>query len=116
MMRKLADAEMDAYRRPFLAPGESRRPTLTWPRAIPLDGEPADVVALVDDTPQWLSQSPTPKLFINAEPGAILIGAPREYCRRWPNQREVTVKGIHFIQEDSPHEIGAAIAGWYRTL
>jgi haloalkane dehalogenase len=85
--RKLTGAEMDAYRRPFLAPGESRRPMLTWPRQIPLDGEPADVVAIVDDYAAWLSRSEVPKLFINAEPGAILIGAPREFCRRWPNQR-----------------------------
>jgi haloalkane dehalogenase len=116
VMRKLTGAEMDAYRRPFLAPGESRRPTLTWPRQIPLDGEPADVVAIVDDYAAWLSHSEVPKLFINAEPGAILIGAQREFCRRWPNQREVTVKGTHFIQEDSPHEIGEALAGWYRAL
>jgi haloalkane dehalogenase len=116
VMRTLTGPEMDAYRRPFLVPGESRRPTLTWPRQIPLDGEPADVAALVNEYAGWLSQSPVPKLFINAEPGAILIGAQREFCRRWPNQREVTVKGIHFVQEDSPHEIGAAIAGWYRTL
>jgi haloalkane dehalogenase len=116
VMRTLTGPEMDAYRRPFLVPGESRRPTLTWPRQIPLDGEPADVVALVNEYAAWLSQSPVPKLFINAEPGAILIGGQREFCRRWPNQREITVKGIHFIQEDSPHEIGAAIAGWYRKL
>jgi haloalkane dehalogenase len=116
VMRKLTGAEMDAYRRPFLTPGESRRPTLTWPRQIPLDGEPADVVAIVDDYAAWLSHSEVPKLFINAEPGAILIGAQREFCRRWPNQREVTVKGSHFIQEDSPHEIGEALAGWYRAL
>jgi haloalkane dehalogenase len=116
VMRKLTGAEMDAYRRPFLAPGESRRPTLTWPRQIPLDGEPPDVVAIVDDYAAWLSHSEVPKLFINAEPGAILIGAQREFCRRWPNQREVTVKGSHFIQEDSPHEIGEALAGWYRAL
>ena len=116
VMRKLTGAEMDAYRRPFLAPGESRRPMLTWPRQIPLDGEPADVVAIVNDYAAWLSHSEVPKLFINAEPGAILIGAQREFCRRWPNQREVTVKGSHFIQEDSPHEIGKALAGWYRAL
>ena len=116
VIRKLTDAEMEIYRRPFLAPGESRRATLTWPREIPLDGEPADVTAIVNDYAEWLSHSPTPKLFINATPGAILIGEQREFCRRWPNQREVTVKGIHFIQEDSPHEIGKAIAEWYRTL
>jgi len=116
VVRKLDPAEMEAYRRPFLEPGESRRPTLTWPRQIPLDGEPAEVVALVDEYAAWLSHSPMPKLFINADPGAILIGPQREFCRSWPNQREVTVKGIHFIQEDSPHEIGSAIADWYCTL
>jgi haloalkane dehalogenase len=116
VIRKLTAAEMETYRRPFLAPGESRRPMLTWPRQIPFDGEPPDVVALVNEYSGWLSQSPVPKLFINAEPGAILIGAQREFCRSWPNQREVTVKGSHFIQEDSPHEIGEAIASWYRAL
>jgi haloalkane dehalogenase len=116
VIRKLTGAEMETYRRPFLAPGESRRPTLTWPRQIPFDGEPADVTAIVDEYAAWLSQSPVAKLFINAEPGAILTGGQREFCRGWPNQREVTVKGIHFIQEDSPHEIGAAIADWYRAL
>ena len=116
VIRKLSGAEMEAYRRPFLEPGESRRPMLTWPRQIPFDGEPADVTAIVDEYSAWLSQSPIAKLFINAEPGAILTGGQREFCRRWPNQREVTVKGIHFIQEDSPHEIGEAIAGWYRAL
>lgn len=116
VIRKLGGAEMEVYRRPFREPGESRRPTLTWPRQIPLDGEPADVVAIVSDYAAWLARSPAPKLFINADPGAILIGAQREFCRRWPNQREVTVKGIHFIQEDSPHEIGRAIAEWYRAL
>ncbi|MFZ0658653.1 MAG: haloalkane dehalogenase [Candidatus Binataceae bacterium] len=112
--RKLSDAEMDVYRKPFAEPGESRRPTLTWPREIPLEGEPADVVAIADAYSKWLAASPIPKLFINADPGAILTGAQREFCRRWPNQRELTVSGIHFIQEDSPHEIGDAIADWYR--
>ncbi len=116
VIRKLGDDEMEVYRRPFRSPGESRRPTLTWPRQIPLDGEPPDTVAIVEEYAQWLARSDTPKLFINAEPGAILVGAQREFCRRWPNQREVTVKGIHFIQEDSPHEIGGAIADWYRQL
>ena len=102
--------------RPYREPGESRRPTLTWPRQIPLGGEPADVVAIVDDYARWLSRSPLPKLFVNAEPGSILVGAQREFCRRWPNQREVTVKGSHFIQEDSPAEIGQAIAGFLRDL
>jgi haloalkane dehalogenase len=116
VMRKLTSEEMAAYRKPFLEAGESRRPTLTWPRQIPIDGEPADVTKIVDDYSKWLSQSTIPKLFINADPGAILIGAQREFCRKWPNQREVTVKGVHFIQEDSPHQIGAEIADWYRTL
>jgi haloalkane dehalogenase len=116
VMRKLSDAEMAAYRRPFLAPGESRRPMLTWPRQIPIDGEPADVVAIVNDYAGWLAHSSAPKLFINADPGTILIGPQRDFCRTWPNQREVAVSGAHFIQEDSPHEIGAAIASWYREL
>ncbi|MHB8384231.1 MAG: haloalkane dehalogenase [Candidatus Binataceae bacterium] len=112
--RKLSDAEMDAYRAPFAQPGESRRPTLTWPREIPIEGEPADVAAIVEAYANWLATSAIPKLFVNADPGAILTGAQREFCRRWPNQREVTVSGIHFLQEDSPHEIGRAIADWYR--
>ncbi len=116
VIRKLREAEMEAYRRPFREFGEARRPTLTWPRQIPLDGEPAGVAALVEDYAAWLGQSAVPKLFINAEPGSILVGVQREFCRRWPNQREVTVKGIHFIQEDSPHEIGRALAEWYSTL
>jgi len=104
---------MEVYRRPYLAPGESRRPTLTWPREIPIDGEPADMVQLVAKYAEWLASSQVPKLFINAEPGAILTGPQREFCRTWPNQTEVTVKGVHFIQEDSPTEIGQAIADWY---
>ena len=116
IIRKLTEVEMDTYRRPYAAGGESRRPTLTWPREIPLDGEPADVAEIASRYAEWLSKSAVPKLFINADPGAILIGAPREFCRKWPNQREVTVKGIHFIQEDCPHEIGAAIAQWHRSL
>jgi len=116
VLRGLAEAEMEVYRRPYLEPGESRRPTLTWPREIPIDGEPADVVGIVAEYADWLSQSDVPKLFINAEPGAILTGPQREFCQSWPNQQEVTVKGIHFIQEDSPAEIGQAITEWYRTL
>jgi haloalkane dehalogenase len=116
VLRGLTAAEMAVYRKPYLEPGESRRPTLTWPRQIPLGGEPADVVAIVDDYARWLSGSPLPKLFVNAEPGSILVGAQREFCRRWPNQREVTVKGSHFIQEDSPVEIGQAIARFLRDL
>lgn len=116
VIRKLTGAEMEVYRRPYIAAGESRRPILTWPRQIPLDGEPADVTEIVGAYADWLSKSRTPKLFINADPGAILIGALREFCRSLPNQREVTVKGLHFIQEDSPHEIGQALADWYRSL
>ena len=116
VLRGLTEEEMEVYRRPFLKPGESRRPTLTWPREIPIEGEPADVVEIVSAYGEWLSNSEVPKLFINAEPGAILTGPQREYCRSWPNQREVTVKGIHFIQEDSPAEIGRAIADWYINI
>ena len=116
VLRGLTDEEMEVYRRPYLEPGESRRPTLTWPREIPIDGEPADVVQIVSNYGEWLANSDVPKLFINADPGAILTGPQREFCRSWPNQREVTVKGIHFIQEDSPAEIGRAIADWYQAL
>lgn len=116
VLRGLTEEEMEVYRRPFTEPGESRRPTLTWPREIPIDGEPPDVVETVKAYSDWLSRSPLPKLFINAEPGAILTGPQREFCRSWPNQREVTVAGSHFIQEDSPHEIGEAIRDWYRSL
>ncbi len=116
IQRKLSDEEMNAYRKPFATPGEDRRPTLTWPRQIPIEGEPADVRAIVESYGSWLSQSDVPKLFINAEPGAILRGAPREFCRTWPNQKEVTVKGIHFIQEDSADEIGAAVAQWLAEI
>ena len=114
--RDLIEEEMAEYRRPFADPGEDRRPTLTWPRQIPIDGEPADVVEIVQSYADWLSQSGIPKLFINANPGAILVGDQREFCRQWPNQTEVTVPGIHFVQEDSPEEIGTAIADWLRGL
>ncbi len=112
VLREMSEEEMTVYRKPFLEEGESRRPTLTWPRQIPLDGSPADVVEIVQSYADWLSQSEIPKLFINADPGAILIGAQREFCRSWPNQIEVTILGNHFLQEDSPHEIGEAIAEW----
>ncbi|TMA32576.1 MAG: haloalkane dehalogenase [Deltaproteobacteria bacterium] len=114
VLRVLGEAEMEVYRRPFRAPGEDRRPTLSWPRQIPLDGEPAEVAAIVSDYAEWLSRCDVPKLFIDADPGAILVGAQREFCRRWPNQSEVRVRGSHFIQEDSPAEIGCAIAEWLR--
>jgi haloalkane dehalogenase len=116
VLRGLGDAEMEVYRRPFLEKGESRRPTLTWPRQIPIDGEPADVVEIVRRYADWLAQSAVPKLFIDADPGAILIGAQREFCRSWPNQTEVQVAGSHFIQEDSPDAIGRAVADWLKGL
>jgi haloalkane dehalogenase len=116
IMRALSDEEMDEYRRPFRNAGEDRRPTLSWPRQMPLDGSPAEVVATVERYGTWLATSEVPKLFINAEPGAILTGGMREFCRSWPNQTEVTVKGIHFIQEDSAAEIAAAIEKWLIEL
>ena len=116
IMRTLSDEESAVYRRPYLEQGESRRPTLTWPRQIPLDGEPADVVELTQRYADWLAGSDLPKLFINADPGIILTGAQREFCRTWPNQREVTVQGLHFVQEDSPDEVGQALAEWYTSL
>lgn len=114
VLRDLTEEEMNVYRRPYLEPGESRRPTLTWPRKLPINGEPEDVVSIVDDYSKWLAQSDVPKLFVNAEPGAILTGSQREFCRTWPNQEEVTVRGVHFVQEDSPHEIGEAVATFVR--
>ena len=114
VLRDLTEEEMNVYRRPYLEPGESRRPTLTWPRELPINGEPEDVVSIVDDYSKWLAQSDVPKLFVNAEPGAILTGSQREFCRTWPNQEEVTVRGAHFVQEDSPHEIGEALATFVR--
>ena len=116
IIRKLTDEEMDHYRAPFSTP-DDRQPTLNWPRQIPIDGEPVEMVELVTEYGRWLEQSVTlPKLFINAEPGSILVGRQREYCRSWPNQKEVTVPGKHFIQEDSPSEIGQAIAEWLKGL
>ena len=116
VLRGLEPEEMERYREPFREPGESRRPTLTWPRQIPIDGEPADVSALVNDYAAWLARSPLPKLFVNANPGSILVGAQREFCRGWPNQQEVTVRGSHFLQEDSPVEIGQAIVDFVRHV
>ena len=115
-IRDLGEAEMAVYRRPFTEPGESRRPTLTWPRQIPIDGEPVDVVEAVRANDIFLKARDMPKLFINAEPGAILQGPLADHCRAWPNTSEVTVAGNHFIQEDSPDEIGAALAEWIRGL
>ena len=114
VLRKLSEAEMTEYRRPYLA-REDRWPTLTWPRQIPIAGEPADVVQIAADYSQWMAGSDIPKLFVNAEPGAILIGAPREFCRSWKNQSEATVPGSHFIQEDSGPEIGRAVADWMKA-
>lgn len=108
VLRSLSEEEMAAYRQPFLL-RETRRPTLEWPRQLPIDGGPADVVAVVEQYSSWLATSPVPKLFINAEPGALITGRARQYCRTWPNQREVTVKGSHYVQEDSPTEIGEAL-------
>jgi haloalkane dehalogenase len=111
ILRKLTDEEMNVYRKPFPQPGERRRPMLTWPRQVSIDGDPADVTEIVDAYSKWLAASDLPKLFINAKPGAILTGPQREFCRAFPNQKEVTVKGIHFI-----HEIGQAIADFLKNL
>lgn len=116
ILRTLSDDEMEHYRRPFATPGEDRRPTLSWPRNIPIDGEPADVAAVVSDYAAWLETSTVPKLFVNAEPGALMRGEIRDYVRSWPNLIEVTVPGIHFIQEDSADEIGTAVAQFVRSL
>lgn len=116
VQRKLTDEEMAHYRRPYLNAGEDRRPTLSWPRNIPVDGEPAGVVAIVENYAAWLSQCEVPKLFINAEPGAITTGRIRQLVRTWPNQDEITVNGIHFIQEDSPDQIGSALARFVQRL
>ena len=117
VLRPLSVEEMAQYRRPFAEPGEGRRPTLTWPREIPIEGEPADVTAIVAAYADWLATSGVPKLFMKAEPGALLAGgANLDFVRGWPAQAEVTVAGIHFVQEDSPDEIGRAIAGWMGAL
>ena len=116
VIRPLGADEMVEYRRPFANSGEDRRPTLTWPRMIPIEGEPADVVKVVADYAAWLAKSDVPKLFINAEPGSILVGRQRDICRAWPNQTEVTVTGRHFLQEDSPDEIGQAVAAFVRRV
>jgi haloalkane dehalogenase len=116
VIRSLTDVEMANYRKPFLNPGEDRRPTLTWPRQIPLDGEPVEVVKVVTEFGNWLRQSQAPKLWIHGDPGAIETASVRSFCRTWPNQTEVTVKGVHFLQEDSPTEIGAAVADFVRRL
>ena len=115
IIRTLTDDEMNAYRAPFTS-REARLPTLMWPRELPIDGEPADVVSVVDGYGAWMAQTAIPKLFIAAEPGALLVGRARAFCRTWPNQREVTVAGIHYIQEDSPNEIGAALHDFVASL
>jgi len=116
ILRTLNEEEMAEYRRPFLKPGEDRRPTLSWPRQLPIEGEPADVIEIVRSYAAWLALSTVPKLFINAEPGAIVASELRELVRSWPNLSEVTVKGVHFVQEDSPDEIGRAVAEWMGRL
>ena len=116
VLRKLSDEEMARYRARYVEPGESRRPTLTWPRQIPIGGKPKDVHEIADAYSKWLQAShAVPKLFINADPGIVLIGSQREFARQLPNQEEVTVKGLHFIQEDSPDEIGEAVARFIET-
>jgi haloalkane dehalogenase len=114
ILRKVEPAEMDEYRRPFSQTKEDRWPTLSWPREIPIDGEPASVVDLAAAYADWMTENDIPKLFVNADPGAILVGPQREFCRGWRNQTEITVSGSHFIQEDSGPEIGRAIADWFR--
>ena len=116
IIRRLSDEEIEEYRRPFLNPGEDRRPTLSWPREIPIEGQPANVCEIVNQYAEWMQTNDIPKLFINAEPGAITTGRIRDFCRSWKNQTEVTVKGIHFIQEDSPDDIGKAISTWYKNI
>jgi haloalkane dehalogenase len=116
IIRPLTAEEMAEYRRPFATLGEDRRPTLTWPRQIPIEGEPADVHEAVSAYAEWLATSEFPKLFFKVEPGAILTNHKLlAAVRAWPNLTELTVKGIHFVQEDSPHEIGGAIADWIRA-
>ena len=116
IIRKLTKDEMDEYRKPFLNEND-RQVTLNWPRQIPIEGEPSHMFRLVSSYADWISNDgDIPKLFINADPGSILIGNQREFCRGWKNQTEVTVNGLHFIQEDSPHEIGEAISSWMRNI
>jgi haloalkane dehalogenase len=115
ILRPLSEQEMEAYRAPFRA-RDARLPMLIWPRELPIEGEPADVVAIVTQYGEWLSKSDLPKLFIAAEPGSLLVGRALDFCRQWPNQREVKVRGIHFIQEDAPDEIGAALQDFVTDL
>lgn len=116
ILRELTAEEMAEYRRPFEAPGEGRRPTLDWPRQIPIAGEPPEMAEIVAAYADWLRGSDLPKLFIDADPGSILTGRQREFCRSLPNQSEARVRGLHFIQEDSPDEIGRALADFVTGL
>ena len=116
ILRDLTEEEMNEYRRPFANAGEDRRPTLTWPRQIPIEGQPADVTEIVDAYLDWLGKTSIPKLFVNADPGVLITGAVRDRVRSWPNITEVTVPGLHFIQEDAPDEIGAAVRDWHANL
>jgi len=115
VLRALREDEVAAYRAPYRRPGESRRPMLTWAREIPIDGTPADVHEIVAANAEWMESCAVPKLFVNAEPGALLTGPLREQCRHWPNQREVTVAGVHFLPEDSAADIAAALLDWLPT-
>src|SRR5262249_2053969 len=117
ILRPLSAEEMAEYRRPFSEPGEGRRPTLTWPRQIPIEGEPADVTAIVTAYADWLATSRVPKLFLRAEPGGILAHGPAlDLARSFPTQTAVTIAGLHFVQEDSPDEIGRTIASWMAAM
>lgn len=116
LTHRFTDEEMAEYRRPFLEPGEGRRPMLTLLRSLPMNGEPADVAVTVQSYSEWLSKSPVPKLFINGEPGGNLTGSQREYCRTWPDQTEVTVSSIHELPEDAPDQIGQALVQWYQSI
>ncbi|HJL80123.1 MAG: haloalkane dehalogenase [Gammaproteobacteria bacterium] len=116
IIRELTQDEIEEYRKPFLNPGEDRRVMLSWPREIPIDGQPDNVCKIVSEYSDWMSKNNLPKLFINAEPGAIIQGSVRDFCRTWRNQSEITVEGIHFIQEDSPNEIGKAIQQWHKKI
>ena len=115
VMRTLTEAEMNTYRAPYVN-ADDRQPLLNWPRQIPIEGEPENIVDLVNEYGAFMASSEMPKLFINADPGSILTGRQREFCRTWPNQQEITVKGLHFIQEDSPLEIGQAVAKWVDNI
>lgn len=110
VLRHLSNDEMSAYRAPFSEPGDARLATAIWPLELPIEGEPADVVQVMKDYGAWLANSPLPKLFIDTTDGSLLIGTQREFCRTWPNQTEVLVRGAHHAQEDSPKEIGTAVA------